>query len=124
MQYQLVRSRRRTVALVIDRQGNLVVRAPKRTALSDIEYFIQQKQEWIAKHQQVVKAAAQPKEFVDGERHWFLGEQRQLRVTNDYRSKLVYEAGEFSLSRFQAHKAKSLFADWYRGQAQTLLPQR
>lgn len=46
--YRLVRSRRRTLALVITRQGILEVRAPLRLSPQAIEEFVDQKRDWIA----------------------------------------------------------------------------
>lgn len=124
MDYQLVHSNRRTIALVIDRRGNLIVRAPRRAAISDVEDFIRQKQNWIAKHQQRQKALVRPKQYATGEKFWFLGREHPLEITDDYRSRLNYGDGKFTLSRFQTHKAKKLFEDWYKSQAKSLLPQR
>ena len=52
-EYQLIRSRRKTVSLSIDpRTGVLTVRAPLRTSVSFIEGFIAEKQGWIAQTRQ------------------------------------------------------------------------
>ncbi len=50
MEYTLIRSRRKTLAIEIDRQGALIVRAPLRCPLRQIEGFLAQKQDWIAVH--------------------------------------------------------------------------
>lgn len=47
MEYRLVRSKRKTIAICIDRDGGVTVRAPQRAANSLIERFVQEKQEWI-----------------------------------------------------------------------------
>ena len=49
--YTLVRSRRKTLALVISREGELVVRAPLRASKAWIESFIQEKEPWIREKQ-------------------------------------------------------------------------
>lgn len=49
--YQLIRSNRRTLSICVDREGALVVRAPLRMALREIEAFIAQKQDWIRQKQ-------------------------------------------------------------------------
>ena len=48
MDYQLIRSRRRTVAIQITRQG-VVVRAPLRMSAGEIAAFVQSKRSWIEK---------------------------------------------------------------------------
>ncbi|HHY51940.1 MAG TPA: M48 family metallopeptidase [Clostridiales bacterium] len=51
MEYELKRSKRKTLAIEITRNGNVVVRAPKKLPLQEIERFLLQKSAWIAKHQ-------------------------------------------------------------------------
>ena len=50
MEYQLIRSRRRTLAIEITREARLVVRAPLRCPQRDIDRFLAEKQPWIALH--------------------------------------------------------------------------
>ena len=49
--YQLIRSKRRTLSICVDQEGALVVRAPLRMKLGDIEAFIEQKKSWIEEKQ-------------------------------------------------------------------------
>ena len=49
--YTLVRSNRRTLALVVDRIGALIARAPRRMALREIEALIAEKERWILEKQ-------------------------------------------------------------------------
>jgi len=124
LDYQLIRSSRRTIALII-RNGNLIVRAPRRADLGEIERFIRAKQGWINKH--LTKAAdrqSRAKKYKEGEKFWFLGQEYPLYITDDYRSKLFYNQEHFVLSRFQIHKAKLLFENWYRVQAKKILAER
>lgn len=62
MEYELIRSSRKTIAVQI-RQGTVTVRAPRRTPLWQIEAFLQERQAWIGKHlaasQQKQQEAAQ-----------------------------------------------------------------
>ncbi|NNC54291.1 MAG: DUF45 domain-containing protein, partial [Pseudomonadales bacterium] len=44
--YALTRSRRKTLSLVVD-NGQLIVRAPMRAPVKDIESFILEKRRWI-----------------------------------------------------------------------------
>ena len=47
MKYHLIRSGRRTIAVQVDRDGQIIVRAPFRCSLAQIEGFIQKHDEWI-----------------------------------------------------------------------------
>ena len=50
MEYTLIRSKRKTLAIEITREARLVVRAPLRCPQRDIDRFLQQKAQWIAVH--------------------------------------------------------------------------
>lgn len=50
MEYEIIRSSRKTLALTIDKDGKLIVRAPCRFPESRIEEFIKEKSDWIEKH--------------------------------------------------------------------------
>lgn len=52
MQYTLIRSTRKTLALQIDARGYLIVRAPMRYPESKMVEFIESKITWIKKHQE------------------------------------------------------------------------
>ena len=52
MEYTLVRSRRKTVAIAFDKEGNLVVRAPMRLGRDQIEALLREKAALIEKHRQ------------------------------------------------------------------------
>lgn len=51
--YELVRSRRRTLALEVTRDGRVVVRAPMRLAQKRIDDFVTQHTGWIEEHQAI-----------------------------------------------------------------------
>lgn len=51
MDYKLIRSNRKTVAIQLQKDGSVIVRAPKRLAVYRIEAFVKEKQSWIEQHQ-------------------------------------------------------------------------
>ena len=52
--YQVVRSNRKSVALVIDNEANLIVRAPALMSDTVIDDFVRKKRRWINEKQQQV----------------------------------------------------------------------
>lgn len=50
MNYELVRSRRKTIAVEIKPDGRIIVRAPMRASQKRIESFLEDHKEWIIKH--------------------------------------------------------------------------
>ena len=67
--YTLIRSARKTLAIEVSREGKVIVRAPRRAAKYHIDAFVEQHADWIATHQtrQRARAAAHP-EPTDAER--------------------------------------------------------
>ena len=55
--YRLIRSERRTLSIQIDREGALVVHAPKHMSIQQIEQFIEQKRRWIEEKQKAARKA-------------------------------------------------------------------
>lgn len=49
IEYEIVRSNRRTLCVTV-KDGKVVVRAPFRTSIVQIQRFVQQKTDWILKH--------------------------------------------------------------------------
>lgn len=61
MEYTLIRSDRKTVAIQIKPDGTIVVRAPRRMPRSEIGAFLNSKRDWIQKHLSAFPAEAQSK---------------------------------------------------------------
>ncbi len=60
VEYRLIRSGRRTLALELSEQGELIVRAPNAAPLSDIEAFVHAHTAWIEKHKKKRAARSLP----------------------------------------------------------------
>lgn len=81
MEYTLIRSRRRTICVQLNAQGQILVRAPQRCPRRDIDQFVESKRGWIETHQaQVLHTLAQREQFAfrTGDSFPFCG--RELRV--------------------------------------------
>ena len=50
MNYTVIRSARRTMALEITREAQIVVRAPQRVSKAEIERFVDAHRDWIERH--------------------------------------------------------------------------
>ncbi len=71
MTYNLIRSRRRTIALILSPDATLTVRAPRRLPLEYIEKLVKEKSAWIARKIKEIQARpkVQPREFVNQEQY-------------------------------------------------------
>ena len=50
MQYEIIRSNRKSIAIQVKTGGEVVVRCPRRMPVWQIRAFVQSKADWIAKH--------------------------------------------------------------------------
>jgi len=133
---KIIRSRRRTIALIIQADGSLVVRAPQRTTNRQIAELVAQKAEWIRARQ--AQALPRPKaeahQFASGEQFWYLGSPCRLSVTEGSQDRLEFSGGQFKLSLHASAQlrhssawrgiAQAVFTIWYRRQARRVLEER
>ena len=64
--YDIVYSNRKTLAIQINAQGQVTVRAPRRTPKSTIDRFLTEKESWILKHlQKASERQSQPSPTLD-----------------------------------------------------------
>ena len=59
MKVEVIRSRRKTLALQVREGGAVVVRAPMYTKQSEIRHFVEEHLDWIEKQQRRLEAAAE-----------------------------------------------------------------
>lgn len=122
---RLIRAKRRTIALIVERDGSLTVRAPRRATLQDIHGFIQEKTDWILRSREKLKAIVRvpQKQYVDGETFPFLGQDYELRLVPPQRPVLKFDGG-FTLSTSARERGEQAFIKWYKARALTLLTER
>lgn len=80
---KLIRSKRRTIALIVSNDAALIVRAPMRTTLGFIRNLIFKKRSWInKKKKQVLEngGLVKSRKFTDGEEFLYLGETYKLKI--------------------------------------------
>jgi hypothetical protein len=123
---QIIRTKRRTYALIVKRDGSLVVRAPKHATQEQIQTLVSQKERWIISKQELVKSiypAVSPKEFVDGEGFLYLGKSYPLAIVEDQDEPLKL-TDRFYLDRSALVNASAIFRNWYQAQAYELISKR
>lgn len=60
MEYSVIRTDRRTMALEITPEGDLLVRAPIRVTAAEIERFVGEHSDWVARHLARMEARRRP----------------------------------------------------------------
>ena len=61
VQYSIIRSDRKTIAIQIQPDGEIIVRAPRRMRMEEIRRFVESKAGWIEKHLSSCSAKEQQK---------------------------------------------------------------
>ena len=123
---QIIRTRRKTIALIVDNQGNLIVRAPLHTSDARIRELVGQKSGWIEKKKQQVLERRPPEaedRFREGREFFYLGRRFPL-VLVERRRPLLSLKDRFELARPALPQAEQVFEDWYRVQARRVLLER
>jgi hypothetical protein len=122
--HRLVRSKRKTLLLIVETDGTLTVRAPLRMREADIWRFVEEKADWIkGKQARLRKDAPAPRQYVDGERFLYLGKEVPLRLVPDQRPVLVLDRS-FKLTKSVQPQAESVFEAWYKQQARAIVTER
>ena len=69
-QYELKRSNRKSISVEISREAKIIVRAPYRMSVKEIEAFLTSKSEWIDKHLNDMnrKLASMPRKLTEAEK--------------------------------------------------------
>lgn len=120
--YEIVRSNRKTLALTIDSEARLVVRAPNRLDDSVIRDFINKKARWITdKQQQISDYATKQSPFVleDGENVLYFG--NSYAVLRKAVRKIIIE-GNFLL--VPEDMTLTGFAQWMKTQGEEIISDR
>ncbi|MFA6132185.1 MAG: SprT family zinc-dependent metalloprotease [Patescibacteria group bacterium] len=120
---KIIRSNRRTISLEITPEAVLIIRAPQRVSEVYIEKLVQDKMSWIQKKIVAVKnrPKSQPKEFVDGEVFWYLGESYPLKIS---KVKKIELKGDLLFPQKFLPKAKIKMAAWYKQEAKEIITER
>jgi len=119
--FLLIRSSRRTLAMEIQPDATLVVRAPKRLPLKEIQRFIASHDDWINRKRAQATSRPQPiaKEFIEGEIFLVTGKSCSLFIVGDTHRDVDFD-GRLLLSAQALPYAREAITKWYRKQARTI----
>jgi predicted metal-dependent hydrolase len=123
---RVIRTRRKTIALIIQRDGSLMVRAPLQASSHQIQVLVDRKVEWIEE-----KRAAAIKQQSNRFSHSFREDEEFLFLGKGYPLMIVEQAAvalslddHFRLNKKVLPKARQVFTSWFCQQARQTLAER
>ena len=130
--YQIVRSRRATADIVIERDGSILVRAPESIPDERIEDMVEAKRYWIYKNLaewRDLNATRVLREYRNGEGFLYLGRSYRLLLVANQTEPLLLKNGRFCLQRDLVDEgaieaAKTAFRDYYIARGSERITQR
>lgn len=123
---KIIRSNRKSIAIVVEKDGSLIIRAPKKASLRQINQLVRENISWIKRTQQEARSKyrpSRPRQYLEGEVFQYLGNQYPLLYVDRTRPKLTLKRS-FELSKTNQNQAESLFIEWYRKQAKIVFRDR
>jgi predicted metal-dependent hydrolase len=112
-------TKRRTVGITVERDGQLIITAPPDIPLETLEQIVESRSLWIYRHllqKDSLNAPIVGKEYVTGEGFYYLGRSYRLKMFDGESEKppLRLYRGRFYLDRWAQSKGREYFIEWYR----------
>jgi len=122
-------SRRKTVAVTVSRQGEVLVAAPDTTGTEALKAFISDKRYWIftkLARREILGPDRGHRRFVAGESFPYLGRWHEIEIVgNDTQDlPLKLDHGRFHLRHKDSVAGRGHFLRWYRRHAKPFLEDR
>lgn len=119
------RSKRKTVSILIERDGNVSARVPEKIHDDELYQILQSKEYLIHRHLaewQQLNEKKSFREYVSGQSFLYLGRNYRLKIEDDTENQLRFSKGRFLLPRHRQSDAKDLFIQFYKEKLNEKLP--
>ncbi|MCX7991351.1 MAG: M48 family metallopeptidase [Proteobacteria bacterium] len=123
---KIIKSKRKTIALQLNSDGLLIVRAPNFATKEQIESFIKKHYDWLVKVRQDLEEKQRrikKANFVEGENFLFLGNYYRLELKDNQKEPLIFD-NAFCLKRSLLPSAREFFLLWYKKEAKKIITER
>lgn len=112
-------TRRKTVSLGLERDGQLLILAPTGTKQEQLEHLVSVRQDWLygkLAEKQRLHRPRRTRDYVTGEGFYYAGRSYRLLVHDDQAEGVALQlhGGRFCLRRDHVHQGRELFITWYR----------
>ena len=139
LNYEIIRSDRKTLGIIVDHEKNIIVRSPEKTKDENIEEILKNKTNWILdklKEMDEIKPPPKEKEFMTGEKLPYLGRRYRLEVNPKekvtkvevklYQGKFIinYPIGLKGDENKRRNEIREAVIEWYREHAKIKINER
>ncbi|MEM1008675.1 MAG: SprT family zinc-dependent metalloprotease [Myxococcota bacterium] len=110
-------SRRKSMEIIVDRDGQLRLAAPDDCKPQLLMDFVREKRLWIFEklaEKNMLFGAQTPKEYVDGEGLFYLGRSHRLLLVDAQKTPVKLERGRFRMRRKDASEGMKHMIRWYK----------
>lgn len=122
--YTILRSKRKTVALIVNSEGALIIKAPLKASIADIEKIVSIKKNWIDQKQRIIRHKNEiykVHKFEAGEEFLFLGKKYPLIFSDVKGIKLKNDF--LYINKLNTDK-KNAIIKWYKKAAKIILTEQ
>lgn len=129
IEYTLIRSRRKTASIYIERDGKVSVLVPEKLTARQVDDILESKRKWIYQslaEWQDLNANRIQRDYVNGEGFLYLGRSYRLKLVSDLPEPLMLKDGYFCLraTKGSAPDADAVFREFYRAKGAIRIPPR
>jgi predicted metal-dependent hydrolase len=130
VEYDIIRSGRRTIALAVKQSGTLIIRAPWYVPAQVLVGFARSKEPWIIRQRKRINEAGSKKKvinYTEGDLIPYLGQNLVLHLREEKRSQVRMNENSIIIScQFpgEVEKVKALVNGWYLREAKKHLISR
>jgi predicted metal-dependent hydrolase len=123
---KIVHSHRKTLAVIVQRDGKVIVRAPRGMPNDHVRRFVDEKASWIQKKKEEAQQrhAQTYRHFAAGELFFYLGQNYPLVIFQGNSPHLTFKDNQFQLAQTALPGAAGVFTAWYQKQAHRVIPPR
>ena len=111
--HKIIRSKRKTLSLMINENAELIVRAPKRLSIEKIQDFINEKENWINRKKRLIEN--QIKDVTSNHNKLlYLGNLFPINVEQNASKELFFTGEEFIVNSIEPDSLSLSIKKWYK----------
>ena len=121
----LIRSKRKTISILISPRGKVVVKAPTNCSVAYINEVIKKRESWIISHQQkIINRAELNRDILNYKNILYLGNIYRLALADNIKRITLYNDALYIPYKMPKNKIKPNIVKWFKERALKILENR